>query len=172
MRALPLFVLVLNGCAALSGKPEGDWLLTIDQKSEVCNGEEATDLQEPMQSYGVTWQLRDGTYVFAVEGLLLKGEATREGFTLRSVRGTDYSDPDCTSYAENSTTTFTGSFGEDLAMGGSLELKISESATDCYGQNVESSCTYRYNIAGILLQSTRQDHLNGGGGFGVDTGYF
>lgn len=175
MRTLPLVLLCVTGCAKLTGKPEGDWLLTITPRSEVCDGESEPDLAGASQSTGATWILRDGTYVFGLEGLVLKGEATREGFTLSYEQGTNYSDPDCTSYVESTEATFTGSFGDDLAMGGSLEVRATEAATDCYGQNVESTCTYRYNIQGILLQSTRQDHLNatgGGGGGSDDTGYF
>lgn len=168
MRNLPLMMVLLSGCAALTGKPEGDWLLTIDQTASMCDGQADTDLDEPFQATGTTMQLQDGTFVFMVGGATLTGEATREGFTLTSVDKATYSDPTCTSYEESTIVSFKGSFGEDLAMGGRLEVKTGETATDCYGQNTSSSCTTAYNIQGILLESTRQDHLNASG----DAGYF
>lgn len=168
MRNLPLLMVLFSGCAVLSGKPEGDWLLTIDQSASMCDGQAATDLDEPFQATGTTMQLQDGTYVFMVGGVMLSGEATRESFDLTQVDKSTYSDPTCTSYEESTIVSFKGSFGDDLAMGGRLEVKTSETATDCYGQNTTTSCTDAYNVQGILLESTRQDHLNASG----DAGYF
>ena len=54
MRNLPLLMVLFSGCAVLSGKPEGDWLLTIDQSASMCDGQAATDLDEPFHATGTT----------------------------------------------------------------------------------------------------------------------
>lgn len=166
---LLILTLLLPSCAQLTGKPEGNWLITIDQSSAMCNGEAATDLDEPYQATATTYVLQDGTFVFSLGSLMLTGEATREGFTLDLEQATNYTDPSCVSYVESSSARFNGSFGDDMAMSGRLEVRNLEKATDCYNQNTEDSCTYAYSVSGILLQSTSQDHLNASGG---DAGYF
>ncbi|MCB9745104.1 MAG: hypothetical protein H6740_21120 [Alphaproteobacteria bacterium] len=182
MRPLILIApLLASGCALFTGQPEGNWLLTLTETASVCDGVPADDLDEPTQGLGTTYRLNDGTFVLETGGVMLLGDASREGFNLSQRDETRLTDgTDCTLYSEGTNVTLRGSWGDDLMLQGNGSSEFWERAEACYGITNESVCTYEFRLEGILLNSTSQDHvvdgitgssifsgLGGGGG-----GYF
>ncbi len=157
--------------------PEGRWLWMLQEIGYYCDSDDdgedtggwgvAEVTESPFQAWGETYLTAEDTYVVnLVEyGIILTGTSDKNGFDVSMRQETSVETPDCPLEVTGYHYTATGTWGDDLAMDGELDLRFYETYDkDCPDADRADECTQSYSVQGTLITGSDRDFPGRSGG--------